>query len=87
VPKSAVEFVEAWVSLAPGLSTDQMISSRPARELILYRERAMKRSRARLDNAKQLAQWGGRSGTSLYSYRWTQVSTLLSDLAGVATNV
>ena len=87
VPKSAVEFVEAWVSLAPGLSADQMTSSRPARELILHRERAMKRSRARLDNAKQLAQWGGRSGTSLYSYRWTQVSTLLSDLAGVTTNV
>jgi len=87
VPKSAVDFVEAWASLAPGLSVDQLISSKPARELIFLRERAMKRSRARLDNAKQLAQWGGRSGTSLYSYRWTQVSTLLSDLAERATNV
>jgi hypothetical protein len=87
VPPSAVDFVEAWSELAPTLTADQLVTNKGARDLVLLRERAMKRARARLDNAKQLAQWGGRSGTSLYTYRWSQVAILLTDLAGAPSDV
>lgn len=87
VPPSVVDFVEQWSSLASSNSAKQLIASKDARFTIHTRERGMKRARARLDNPKQLAQWGGRSGTALYTYRWSQVSMLLSDLAEVRSRV
>jgi hypothetical protein len=87
VPPSVVDFVEQWSSLASSNSVGQLIGNEDARFTIHARERGMKRARARLDNPKQLAQWGGRSGTALYTYRWSQVSMLLGDLAEVRSRV
>ena len=87
VPPSVVDFVEQWSLLASSNSAEQLIASKEARLAIHSRERGMKRARARLDNPKQLAHWGGRSGTALYTYRWSQVSMLLSDLAEVRSRV
>lgn len=58
----------------------QVADDRDSCELVRNRERALKRTRSRFDNASARAQWGGASGTDRLSFRWATVQQFMSDL-------
>jgi len=81
VPSSTQAFIESWIPLALGArDADGVIKSPDARKLIEYRERYLKRGRARLVNREQLELWGGAAGTAQLDYRWGTTQTMVSDI-------
>lgn len=73
-------FVEAWVE-AVRSDGPQLGESRAAHILVERRERALKGARSRFANDLALKQWGGRSGLTPMTYRWSTASVFLRDLA------
>ena len=74
-------FVETWLSfvlVSPG--HQKLPDYRPAEKAIFERERALKRSRARLENPRALELWRGSSGTQQLSFRWPVASTFVEDI-------
>jgi hypothetical protein len=51
-----------------------------ARDLILERERTLKRSLARLGNPRALELWQGASGAYRLDFRWRNAEQILNDL-------
>jgi hypothetical protein len=74
-------FVEAWNDLAIGSSRAGLATNRQARELLVYRERAIKGPLARCDNARAREMWRGGSSLGRMSYRWRTAATFLEDIA------
>lgn len=75
-------FVEAWASaIASGAVVESLTdTSDPLRTLIANREQSTKRGQSRLTNTRLLASWGGSSGTSPLTFRWTQVRRIVTDI-------
>ncbi len=74
-------FVESWLELvsadeSPGRSA----AGNKARNLVHERERALKRSLARLDNRRALELWSGAAGTAQLNYRWRIAQRILNDI-------
>jgi hypothetical protein len=80
VSSATERFVNSWLSLRPWDSAERAIYLASARALIRDRERQLKRSRARLGNARALELWGGESGTARLQYRWPPAQRLLRDI-------
>lgn len=72
-------FVESWVEIARGLPAD-LATVTPARTLVRNRERSLKGTRSRFDNARALDQWRGYAGLLRLTYRWNNASRFLRDL-------
>ncbi len=79
VPRRTVAFVNRWSDLAV-TSPDEIADDPDARHLVEQRELQVKRSLARVRNLRALERWSGASGTSRLNYRWSQVSTVASDI-------
>jgi hypothetical protein len=68
-------FIDRWFSLViDGGTAGTIRENQEARQLILERERALKRGQARLDNRRALELWGGAAGTAQLNYRWPRVA-------------
>jgi hypothetical protein len=82
VPPQTLHFIEAWWNIAFGTAgIETLIASENARDLIICRERQLKRARARIGNPRALELWTGAAGTAQLDYRWSRpVRTLLNDI-------
>lgn len=80
-------FLERWCE--ESRTPHAVVDSDSARALILQRERAVKKGRARLrpGNLKALNAWSGASGTARLYFRWANVTTLLQDLYDGEENI
>ncbi|HWT92330.1 MAG TPA: DUF6361 family protein [Solirubrobacteraceae bacterium] len=86
VPPPTRTFVRRWQDLLVSRGPDGLVDDPDARALIISRERRMKGANARTVNAKALAQWGGRSGTTPLDFRWSTARRLIADIrAGLET--
>lgn len=68
-------FVENWLDLA-----EEGVNAEAARGLVHDRERALKRSLARLDNHRALELWSGAAGTAQMNFRWRIAHRILKDI-------
>jgi hypothetical protein len=76
-------FIDAWLDVALAApSAKALVADERARILIRERERALKRSLARLDNRRALELWSGAAGTSQLDYRWRTAQTMIIDILG-----
>ena len=74
-------FVQRWVDNLRRRGPEALVfEDSPGRDLIRDREFQLKRSRARLVNARHLELWGGQSGTGRMAYRWVVTRGLLKDI-------
>jgi hypothetical protein len=74
-------FINVWLDRALAPNSLAISSSKSARNLIVERERALKRGLARLDNPRALDLWGGASGRYRLDYRWNRpVTRILADM-------
>jgi len=70
-------FIDSWVEqLNAGTRPDDTA----ALTLVSQREKAQKRSQSRLVNDKLLRAWSGAAGTARLTYRWGNVTRLLTDV-------
>lgn len=71
-------FINTWVEvLVRGASPQEQI----ALNVVMTREKRQKGTQSRLVNDKLLRSWTGASGTARLSYRWANVSRLLTDVS------
>ena len=74
-------FINSWFEIVfDSRSLENLQESDKARRLLENRERRKKGKQARLHNKRALERWSGRSGTSLFDFRWQQVKTIVSDI-------
>ena len=71
-------FLRSWLTVARAES-GQVADSAIARRLIMERERSIKKSRSRFDNAAARKQWGGSAGTGHLDFRWRIASGYLDE--------
>jgi hypothetical protein len=71
-------FVGNWLAVAVA-EGGAIASSAPARELILMRERDLKKARSRFENAAARKQWGGSAGTKPLDFRWSVAKGYLGE--------
>lgn len=77
---STRDFISQWTALIREGDTRQIVDDEAARSLIRRRERIAKGSKARLNNPRRLAAWGGASGSDALTYRWSTVRGILTDI-------
>jgi hypothetical protein len=81
IPFMTKQFVERWLSLVFGNGSASRIADNPkARQLILERERQLKRSLSRLDNPRARELWSGHAGDFRLDYRWWIAQTHINDI-------
>jgi hypothetical protein len=81
IPPATVAFVTVWLDKAIGSDPAALEHSKGARDLIIGRERMLKRGLARLTNARALDLWGGASSSERLNYRWNRpVTAILADV-------
>lgn len=80
VPPPTERFVNRWLDLSLKGDPESLVRSKSARDLILDREKRIKRGRARLIHESALRLWGGDAGTSRLSYRWDNVRRIVGDV-------
>jgi hypothetical protein len=79
ITPQARRFVESWIDLVVDRD-GRVAGDLEAERLVRSRERLMKGARSRLENTRLLEQWGGASGADRFTYRWSDVTTLCTDL-------
>jgi len=89
VPEGTFQFVKAWfqTTLDDG-NPAGLADNAKSRQLIIDRERSIKRSRARIGNQRALENRGGSAGAAQLNYRWSRpvrafVNDILLPLSGV----
>jgi hypothetical protein len=81
IPPLTKKFVSDWFSIVNGsVNLNNLIENNDARNLIILRERRLKRNRARLENQRALEMWTGAAGTGILSYRWEIARSMINDL-------
>ena len=81
IPSLTQSFVEQWLEVtlsAPGLAS--LIDNESVRQVIVKRERHLKKARARIGNSHALEEWNGNSGTARLSYRWPVARNIIDDI-------
>lgn len=71
-------FLRNWLAIAQA-ENGQLADSATARQLIMARERGIKKSRSRFDNEAARKQWGGSAGTGHLDFRWRVASGYLAE--------
>lgn len=78
------QFVERWVAFTVSKkSARDVIDLQAAHELIMDRERWLKRGQSRFDNARALDLWranGAAAGIGQINYRWNRVQVIVNDI-------
>ena len=82
VPPRTQAFVEAWTGMLRETDPGAVADHGPARDLVMHREKALKKNRSRFVNQRALDSWRGSSGEARLNYRWGVVSSHLRDLQG-----
>lgn len=85
VPEATQLFVHSWTDLVRQHFSRQdpisvLMRSPAARDLITRREKQTKGQHGRLVSDKRLSSWGGASGATRLSFRWSYVRRILEDL-------
>lgn len=57
-----------------------LLDDEAAHTLVRQRERIAKGAKARLNNPRRLATWGGASGSARLTFRWATVRGMLDDI-------
>lgn len=78
VPTKA--FVTEWYRETLSAGPHAVAPSKRARDLIVRRERALKRRQARVDNQRARERWGGAAGTGRLDYRWPNAARIADDI-------
>lgn len=73
-------FVNEWIGELRRSDARTMSADARIRRMIAERERRNKGEQSRLNNERQIKNWGGASGSARLSYRWATVQTLLTDI-------
>ncbi|WP_290721121.1 DUF6361 family protein [Gordonia sp. UBA7599] len=73
-------FVESWFGTLRGSDPRAVVTDEKVRSSIAERERVNKGAQSRLQNDRQIINWGGASGAGRLVYRWPNVQTLLADI-------
>ncbi|MCL6558109.1 MAG: DUF6361 family protein [Firmicutes bacterium] len=74
-------FINMWIDLVLNENHfNRLPQDETARRLIVEREVALKRGRARLENQRYLELWSGAAGTRQLNYRWNVVNTIVNDI-------
>ena len=83
IPTQTERFINTWLDMVlASASVVEIAKSGTARSLIKSREIFLKRTQARLDNARALEQWSGSAGTNQLNYRWQRpVRAIINDIA------
>lgn len=80
VPPLSKQFLERWWDCLASSGPGNIAADQRARDLVRGRVERLRGSKAVLVNDKLLAGWGGASGTSPLTYRWSTVHRLVSDI-------
>ena len=81
IPYPTQFFAESWIERAlTGRSPLELLEDPGARSSIEYRERFMKRGRARLQSREYLELWSGAAGAAALDYRWGITQTIANDI-------
>lgn len=73
-------FINEWISQVRHRDPHSMSSDPDIRRMIAERERKNKGEQSRLNNDRQIKNWGGSSGSARLNFRWQIVQTLLADI-------
>lgn len=81
VPPRTRTFITHWLDRLIGHDPRSLASDKAIRTSIRMRERQLKGTLARLDNARALERWGGASSAAPLDFRWNRPTrTILADL-------
>ncbi|PVE94109.1 DUF6361 family protein [Microbacterium sp. TPD7012] len=80
VAPSTRDFITRWTSLVQSTNAGALVDDEGAKALIRQRERVAKGAKARLNNQRRLASWGGASGSARLTFRWSTVRGILTDI-------
>ena len=69
-----------WIRLIQSTDPSSIADDARARDFIANRERAQKKSQARLRNEKLLSAWSGASGSGQLTFRWSNVRRIVTDI-------
>ena len=73
-------FIESWINLSRTTRGKNIVTNKTARDLILFRERQLKKDKSRLDNKRAREAWTGYAGVSRLVFRWEIARQMLSDI-------
>lgn len=73
-------FVNEWIGQARNRDPYTVPADPDIRRMIAERERKNKGEQSRLNNERQIKNWGGSSGSARLNFRWPVVQTLLADI-------
>ncbi|GAB25337.1 hypothetical protein GOPIP_079_00260 [Gordonia polyisoprenivorans NBRC 16320 = JCM 10675] len=73
-------FVDQWLAHLRSTDAHELITSVAIRDMIAERERKNKGEHSRLNNERQIRNWGGASGAGRLTYRWFIVQRMLTDI-------
>ena len=73
-------FVDQWLANVRAIDAQMLIETEPTRAMISERERKNKGENSRLNNDRQIRNWGGASGAGRLTYRWFIVQRMLTDI-------
>lgn len=73
-------FINNWIDIVQANGARAVATDNQVRRAITDRERQNKGSQSRLQNERQLKNWGGSSGSNRLIYRWPNVQVLLADI-------
>ena len=79
ITRGTKDFVSNWHERVRETDGDVADDSK-SRSLISFRERRLKGVRSRFTNSRARDQWKGYAGVTQMTYRWSNITTLLSDL-------
>jgi len=82
ITPGAKTFVTTWYNIVHTARNIESFTHKTssARSLIFNREKKLKGVRARIGNAKLLAEWRGSSGAAQLNYRWKVSSRIIEDI-------
>jgi hypothetical protein len=73
-------FIESWINLVRKTRGKSIGANTTGRDLIVLRERQLKKSQARVDNKRAREAWTGYAGVSRLVYRWGIARQMLLDI-------
>lgn len=73
-------FIESWINLMRKSGGNRLQSNKTAQQMILDRERQLKRGQARLENKRARELWTGHAGVGRLTYRWDIARQMLIDI-------
>ncbi|QHD86033.1 hypothetical protein GR168_12065 [Gordonia sp. JH63] len=80
VAPATMIFVNEWIGQVHNRDPYIMPADPDIRRMIAARERKNKGEQSRLNNERQIKNWGGSSGSARLNFRWPVVQTLLADI-------